>query len=103
MQSNWHIEAIALYIGGLSYQQVAARFGKSFYATYHAINMSRTAHGGRPAIEQGPNAAFTPEQVRLIRQRIKDGESHAHLAHEYGVTRRTIRNIETYKNYRYVE
>lgn len=103
MQQNWHAEAIALYDAGLSYQKIAKKFGKSYFATFHAVNNSRTAHGGKPALDQGPNAAFDPDQVREIRRRIQAGEGLPALAREYGVTWQTIKNIHTRKNYKYVD
>lgn len=50
--------------------------------------------GKRPS-----NARFTIEEVKIIKRRIKDGESNADIARDYSVSRNTIRDIRNERTY----
>lgn len=61
----------------------------------HAENIQRSARAGR--YERGElryNAKLTNEQVRIIRDRMKNGEGPTALAREYGVSQSLLSHIK---------
>ena len=77
----------------------------------HESNMTktkpkwRTPHGAtwNPAGETNPNAVLSGADVRLIRQRLRGGESRQALAREYGVTPSNIRAIAERRSWSHIQ